>query len=121
MDGSQGQAVSGDQEDMRALDGAGQPIDGTRRNPDGTVTLFLEAPIAVMAAQVSELTLKRPRGKEMRGLDAEKGAVAAALKYLAVLANIPPPCVDMMDGADIKAAGDVIQGFMKKTRVAGGN
>jgi hypothetical protein len=121
MDTLQGQAVSGDEEETRARDGKGQPIDGTRKNADGTVTLFLELPVMVMNVATDNLTIKRPRGKEMRALDGDMGPMQAALKYLASLANIPAPCVELLDGADIKAAGDVIAGFMRKTRVAGGN
>lgn len=118
----QGQTVStADDDEKRGLDGEGHPIDGTRKNADGTVTLFLETPVTVMSQALSDLTIKRPRGKEMRGLDAEKGAVGAALKYLSTLANVPPSAVDQLDGADIKAAGDIIKGFMRKTRGSGGN
>jgi hypothetical protein len=119
---SQVQAVSGeDEEDTRALNGKGKPIDGTRKNADGTVTLFLELPITVMNFPTDKITIKRPRGKEMRGLDSEEGDVQTSLKYLATLANIPPACVLQLDSADIQAAGEVLKGFMRKTRVAGGN
>jgi hypothetical protein len=74
-----------------------------------------------MKEPVDKITMRRPTGKQMRGLDAEKGEVTSSLKYLAAVANIPAPCVDTIDGADIKAAGEVLAGFMRKTRVAGGN
>jgi hypothetical protein len=122
-DDVQGEGVSteGEAQDLRALNGDGQPIDGTVKNPDGTVTLFLERPITVMDSQRDKITMRRPNGKMMRGLDGNMGQVQASLRYLASLANIPAPCVDNMDGADIQAAGEVLKGFMRKTRVAGGN
>ncbi|HEY1505759.1 MAG TPA: phage tail assembly protein [Stellaceae bacterium] len=120
MSEGEGTAVSED-EDKRALNGDGQPIDGTRKNDDGTVTIFLETPIKVMNRDVDEITLKRPRGKQMRGLDSDPGVMSATLKFVAALANIPPSSVDDLDAADCRAAGEVIKGFTRKTRVAGGN
>ena len=80
----------------------------------------LSAPIKAHDQEISQLTLRRPTGKDVREmgypykLDAsqavilQSGVIAA---YVARLADIPPSSVDLLDPVDLNALGLEIVGF----------
>ncbi len=90
-------------------------------NADGSVTVDLEYPISDAGETVSQLTLRRVKGKEFRQINltalAEKGD--ALLAVIGQLAAIPPSSLDQLDGSDIVTLGEVVTGFFKHGRATG--
>lgn len=81
-------------------------------------TIQLQYPIEAHGKQVTELTLQRPKGKDLRAVDGMK-EVEQTLTLISRLGNIPPSSVADMDVVDIMACGEVIAGFLSPSRAAG--
>ncbi|MBK5915150.1 phage tail assembly protein [Rhodocyclus purpureus] len=67
-------------------------------------TFKLEYPItAPDGTVITELQLRRLKGKEMKTVDVQPsdGKMGAALKYVALMNNLPPSVLDEIDGADM--------------------
>jgi len=81
-----------------------------------TERLELEYPIEYKGALIKELTLRRPKGNDMRWLP--KGGADVSLEqmypFFALLAGVEEAVFDEMDAADIAAYGEIVNGFMSK-------
>lgn len=88
-------------------------------NPDRSVTVTLLTPIKVANEDVTSLTLRRLKGKEIRSMDKERGTAAVTLGLIGTLAGIPPSSVDQIDGEDFTELADVIAGFFGKSPATG--
>jgi len=86
---------------------------------DDSVTIRLSAPITAHAREISEVTLRRPKGKDIVAcgypLQLGEGAAVpqagAIAKYIARLGGIPPSSVDQIAPEDFNEAMGVIVGF----------
>lgn len=73
----------------------------------------LEYPVQIGSELISEITLKRPKGKLMRKMrDISKGMSGDDLMDLiAALAGLAPSVVDEFDFDDLEAIGKIIENF----------
>lgn len=69
---------------------------------------------------ITELRFKRLKGKQMRVVDAAKGEMGMTLALMSASAGVPPSTVDLMDGEDIAAAGEIISDFLGQSPPTGG-
>jgi hypothetical protein len=70
---------------------------------------------------ITEVTLRRMKGKDMRLADRIDGDVAASLEMIAMLSGLTVKVVDELDAEDIEALGEIIAGFTPPGRKTGGN
>jgi hypothetical protein len=88
-------------------------------NADRSVTVTLLTPIKVANEDVTSLTLRRLRGKEIRTMDKAIGNAGMTLGLIGTLAGIPPSSVDQIDGEDFTELAQVVAGFFGKSPATG--
>lgn len=87
-------------------------------NTSGAVVYTLKHPLELagkdgtVAERITELTLQRLKGRDMRLMDGAKGQGAVMMALLARSANLPPSTVDELDGQDATDAGVIVMGFL---------
>lgn len=77
-------------------------------------TVKLVQPITIDGKAVTELQFRRPKGRDLRRMDAAKGEINKVMVMIPVLCTngITPDQVDEMDGADVMACQNVIARFL---------
>ena len=111
-------------------DGAGLLPDGAVLNEDGTVTLTLKHPRTLKVrsgGQVRDkdygtLTFHRMTGADMRAVSAaskDSSVIVAFARSTRIQQVVMNALFDIMDGADIQAAGEVIEYFFGNGRKTG--
>lgn len=84
------------------------------------ITIELAVPVTVDGSVITELTIRRPKVRDLRALEEategrssqlDQGAVLVAL-----LSGIPEEVVEDMDAADFARASEVIGGFFGEVR-----
>lgn len=85
-----------------------EPIRYPLKHP---VTITLRGPDGDRQETISELTLRRVKGKDMRALDGQGGEVAKTLALIAHISGHPLTIVDELDAEDIGGIGDLLQDF----------
>lgn len=84
--------------------------------------LALQHPINVEGSDVTELQIRRPKLKDLKGLnlaDLESLSGEALIQLISSLAEIPPSSAEQIDVADFDAIGDMIQSFFPEPKKTG--
>ena len=90
------------------------------------ITVALCIPLSVDGNTITELSIRRPKVRDLRVLEEATGDKGTQLDQgaalLSLLAGIPEPAVEEMDATDFARASEVIAGFFEgaKVRTAGG-
>jgi hypothetical protein len=88
-------------------------------NADGSITVDLKYPVPSEGETKSTITLRRPRIKELRAMDAAKGNVSATALLIGALAAWAPSSVDLIDAADFNAISEGLQSFLPQSPPTG--
>jgi len=83
----------------------------------------LAEPIVVGGQKITEVTLRRPKVKDLRALDhldVSANDLARGIEMAAILTGLTPQTIDELDAADFAAISDVIAGFLPKPPEPGG-
>jgi hypothetical protein len=83
-----------------------------------TVVYKLEFPIEYGSETITHLTLRRPRGKDLRLI--REGGMAETLDLIARLAGQTKPVVDELDADDVEEVSKIIKGFTRSGQATGG-
>lgn len=86
-------------------------------NDDRSVTILLETPVQWGSDLVSELRVRRPRGKDMRAMRDQ--SADGALKFAGRLTEHPDKFIDELDVSDVARLLDVVTGFLPESLRAG--
>jgi hypothetical protein len=86
--------------------------DRAQRNDDGTVTVLLKYPVVLKKGTVDEVTIKRPKGKNLTVMDDETGAVSGSLLLVAGLTGQPMKVAKELDAYDLTQINLVIEEMM---------
>ncbi len=82
----------------------------------GEVKLILRHPVEFAGRQITELTLRRPKGRDLEAMEKESGGeTARALSLLAILNtddDLTRPAMRELDAEDIGRAAEIIAGFL---------
>ena len=81
----------------------------------------LRYPVRFGSDTVSELEVRRPKGKDLRFAMGQKNDADGAFSLFARLTGQTPSFFDEMDGEDIQEVTKIIEGFLGNTRKTGGN
>lgn len=69
---------------------------------EATKTFTMAVPFQFEGETVNQVTLRRPKGREVRAMQNSQGAVGdASFAIMATLAERPEALFDEMDGADV--------------------
>ena len=85
----------------------------------GRVTYALKYPVQFGTQEIAELSLRRPKGKDLRAFRDGDKTVSETLDLIGRLANQPKPVVDELDVVDIEALGAIINSFTESGRSTG--
>ena len=82
-------------------------------NAEARVTIQLKFPIPFGDDTITEVTVRRPKGKDLKGLHNLKESHDDQLKLIARLIDHPLKVVEEMDmGTDLQAVGDAAMAFL---------
>lgn len=73
-------------------------------------------PIMVDGREVTELTFRRIKGKDLKDMERQPKGMEQTFFLISRLADLPPEAAEELDGEDIDAASAIIEGFMGKRR-----
>lgn len=80
-----------------------------------TITVNLDYPVTVAGAEVSYLTVRRPKGRDIfRFQDAEAKGVSEGQRtkqMLCDLCEVGPETLDELDAADLNKLGEIVASF----------
>jgi hypothetical protein len=85
-----------------------------RVNDDGTKTVFLTEPVEYANGEITEVTFRKPKGRDWRETDKVKGDVAKSFALAGVLADLPSKVFDRMEGEDALLCAAVAATMGKK-------
>lgn len=91
-------------------------------NDDGSMVVTLQYPIAIGrtgAANITELTLRRPRMKHLRAMDEAKGDMAKAQALLAAVSGRSSRELDDLDTDDLAVCQAVLAFFSRRRQRTG--
>lgn len=80
------------------------------------VTIKLEHPIEIGNELIEEITMRRPKGKDMKACIKGVNNVAESIALAARLSEQLPVVFDEMDGADLTAVLDEVGNFLQRGR-----
>lgn len=69
--------------------------------------------------KMDSVTIRKPKAKDLRAIDAVTGDVAKSIALMARLTGLTVATVDEMDVTDFQAIGDIIEGFTQPGRPTG--
>jgi hypothetical protein len=83
-----------------------------------TARLTLVRPIRAGEQLIAEVTIRRPKVRDLRAIDKarEPGAseLSQAIAMAATLCDLPPEAMEEMDAADFAAISEVLGGFLPR-------
>lgn len=82
-----------------------------------SVKLMLEYPIEFQGATIQELTVRRPKGKDMRFLPKGDVGVEDMFPFFACLIGTEEGVLDEMDASDFKRLGEIVDAFLSGKKV----
>lgn len=77
----------------------------------------LNVPVMFAKEEISTLTIARPTGKDLRQMTGQ--TMNDMVTLLGKCSGMPPSFIDMMDGADVLAACEVLADFLANGRKTG--
>lgn len=82
-----------------------------------TTTIDLEWPLEFKGALVKELTIRRPKGSDMRFLPSGAApSIDTMFPFFALLAGVEEAVFDEMDAADLAAVGETVNSFLSSEK-----
>ena len=77
------------------------------------LTITLKHPITVDGAELSELTLRRPKVRDLKISETKKGEMEQTIFLMAMLSQQKPTTIEDLDASDFKAVADELGNFLK--------
>ncbi|EFO31327.1 putative phage related protein [Roseibium sp. TrichSKD4] len=88
-----------------------------------TETINLQHPITISGAEVSEIEIRRPKWRDIKGMQENtKGETSQVEQLVMALCSTPigggltPDDIAELDVSDVTAISDKIEGFIKKSK-----
>lgn len=73
----------------------------------------LAYPIEVEGELLSQVTLRRPKARDLKHMETAKGGeIAKSMGLIAHLAELPPHAIEELDASDFQAISEVVAGFL---------
>lgn len=84
------------------------------------VVLKLRKPIKFGTRTVEQLTIRPPKGKDMRKIKASDGEIVTALKMASYLSGELEEVIDELEGEDLGEVMDIVNRFFLAIQGSGG-
>ena len=84
------------------------------KNEDGTKTVLLTETVSHNGSMIDKVTFRKPRGKDLRVMDMEKGDLAKGFRLAASLSGLSFATFDEMTGDDAMLCTTVASTMGKK-------
>ncbi|WP_434361067.1 phage tail assembly protein [Parasalinivibrio latis] len=76
-------------------------------------TITLGYPIEVEGEQITVITLRRPKARDLKHMETAKGGeIAKSIGLIANLAELPPSAIENLDASDFQKVSDVVASFL---------
>lgn len=95
-----------------------EPVTITLRKP---VTLEVRTGNGAKTKTVTEITIRPPKGKDLRRVDRTKSPIAISLDMASTLSGEPSQIIDELEGADLREVLKVVDDFFVAIQSGGGN
>lgn len=82
------------------------------RNDDGTVTVILKYPVTTKKSKITEVTVRRPKGRHLKVMDNTDGDVDGTLLLAAQLTDQRVKVIGDLDAYDLGQVNFVIEEMM---------
>lgn len=89
-----------------------------KQRPETTV-IKLTVPVQALGEAITDLHIRRPKGKDFRKLRDLDSPVGATLDFAAYLAEVPASTIDELDAEDVGKVLEVVGGFLGKSLPTG--
>lgn len=83
------------------------------------IVIKLKTPIQANGEEVTELRLRKPKGKDFRVIKDVEHPFDMILDFAASLAGVPPSTMDALEAEDVKEVTEAVGGFLAKFPVTG--
>jgi hypothetical protein len=83
------------------------------------VTIRFKGPAGEREETITEVQLRRPKGKDIRAMDRAEGDIGKTMALLARVSGLEPSVLDEMDGADVVALLELVAGFLPNGQPTG--
>lgn len=93
-----------------------EPVIITLRKP---VTLEVRTGGGTKLKTVTEITIRPPKGKDLRRVDRTKSPIAISLDMASWLSGEPPQIIDELEGADLREVLKVVDDFFVAIQATG--
>ena len=78
-------------------------------------TIKLNYPIESEGNTVTEITLRRPKARDLKKMERGSGGdIAKSIEFIADLAELPPSAIEELDGEDFQSLSEVVARFLGK-------
>lgn len=83
-------------------------------------TIELAHPLEFGGEEIRELRIRRPKAKDLKGLNLENLTGDVVIELLARLTELPAKVIEDLDWEDLGPAMEVVEGFFGASRPAAG-
>lgn len=84
------------------------------------ITITLKHPIKIDGREAAQLTLRRPKVRDLERMDKVSGEMAKTVALVADLAEITPDQVRELDAGDFNVVAEALAGFLEGFRPTSG-
>ena len=83
-------------------------------------TIYLVEPINIGGNEITELKIRKPKGKDFKRLPIEIKTMGDIMDWAARLADEPPSTFDELSGEDVMQIMEVVSDFLPNAPAIGG-
>lgn len=91
--------------------------------PEMTKTIKLHFPIEYQGSSLTQITVRRPKGRDLRYLPSDNdSSIEKMFPFVAILAGIDESVIDELDASDVTQLTQTVMSFLQppgKTKRAG--
>lgn len=78
-----------------------------------STTIKLTYPVEAEGRTIDEITIRRPKARDLRKMETAKGGeIAKSIDLIANLAELPPSAIEDLDASDFQALSEQVAGFL---------
>lgn len=75
-------------------------------------TIQLNYPVTINGVETDQLTIRRPKVRDIKLMDKHKGDISKSIGLLSALCEVPPEAIEELDAEDFAKVSARVAGFM---------
>ena len=77
-------------------------------------SIKLKYPVQAEGRRIEEITIRRPKARDLRKMETAKGGdIAKSIDLIANLAELPPSAIEDLDASDFQSLSNKVAGFLE--------